>query len=264
MSRRGGVLLTQESASVVRPRKRRPLRAILALVVALGVLAVVAELLAQAMVPAVVRSLVIEKLELPPDQQLDVRAYGVLLPQLLDGQFAELHLASEAVTLDGVTVVVDVTATRVGLDGQSIGEISGALTLDESQFSALLARADLPLDSITFDAPNARVSGTAEILGAEVPVSATVTPSVVDGRLWLTPVALDVGELRLDAVKVEAMLGSLGRRLTDPYELCIADRLPAGVAVTGLTITDSTAQVDVAVDGEIFVDSALLANGVCS
>lgn len=245
------------------PRRLRWPWVLLVLVLVLAALVVAAEFVARAVLPGVVRSLVIEQLELPADQELDVEAEGILLPQLLAGNLDRLHLSTDAVTLEGVTGAVDVTATGIPLRGGDLAGASGTIRIDQAEFTTLLAGTDLPVDSVDFAAPNATVSGALVVFGAEVPVSLTVTPGAVDGDLELTPVGLTIGGLAVDAAEVGPRLGSLGERLTAPQRICIADQLPAGLTLTGVAIDGSAAVIDIDVNGAIVTDQSLLEKGVC-
>ena len=257
-----GSASVQESEEAPRRRRRWPW-VLLIVVVVLALLLVAAELLARAVLPGVVRSIVVEQLDLPADQQLDVETQGVLLPQLIGGTLDSLHLSTDSVTLQGITGAADVTATGVPLHGGDLGGASGTIRVDQTQFTSLLAGTDLPLESVAFDAPNATVSGTFTVLGAAVPVSLTVTPGAVDGDLELTPVAASVGGLDIDLDRVGSTLGSLGQGLTQPQRVCIADQLPAGLTLTGLEIDGDAAVIDLDVNGAIVTDATLQAKGVC-
>jgi hypothetical protein len=244
-------------------RRRRWPWVLLIVVVVLAGLVVAAEFIARAVLPGVVRSLVIEQLELPADQQLDVDAEGVLLPQLIGGRLDELHLSSDAITLEGITGAVDVTATGIPLRGGDLAGAAGTIRIDQDQFTALLDGTDLPVDTVKFEAPNATVGGSFSVFGAAVPLSLTLTPGAVDGDLELTPVAASIGGLDIDLDQVGSSLGSLGDNLTQPQRVCIADRLPAGLTLTGLRIEGSAAVIDVDVDGAIVTDETLQATGTC-
>ncbi|WP_091232196.1 DUF2993 domain-containing protein [Microbacterium sp. 3J1] len=245
-----------------RKRRRWPW-VLLIVVVVLALLAVAAELIARAVLPGIVRSVVIEQLDLPADQELEVAADGILIPQLLGGSLDSLHLSTDSVTLEGITGAADVTATGVPLRGGDLGGASGTIRIDESQFTALLADTDLPIETVTLEAPNATVGGSVTVLGISIPVSLTVTPGIAEGDLELTPVGLTIGGLEVDADQVGASLGSLGERLTETQRICIADQLPAGILITGLTVQGSDAVIDVDVDGDIATDETLLEKGVC-
>jgi hypothetical protein len=254
---------TAEAETPARPKRRRWPWVLLIVVVVLGLLVVAAEFIARAVLPGVVRSLVIDELNLPADQQLDVEADGILLPQLIGGTLDSLHLSTDSVTLEGITGAADVTATGVPLRGGDLGGASGTIRIDQTQFTALLADTDLPVDDVAFDAPNATVSGTIPVLGIDIPVSLTITPGAAEGDLELTPVELSVGGLVIDAGQVGSTLGSLGETLTQTQQICIADQLPAGLTLTGLEIVGSEAVIDIDVNGAIVTDEALLEKGVC-
>jgi hypothetical protein len=247
------------------PRRRRARWPWVLLIIALVIAALVvaAELVARSLLPGIVRGLVIEQLDLPSDQQLDVQADGILLPQLIAGRLDALRLSTDAVTLEGVTGAVDVTATGVPLRGGDLGGAEGTIRIDQGQFTALLATTDLPVETVEFAQPNATLSGTIAVFGIQVPLSLTLTPGVVEGDLELTPVGISVGGAEIDVSEVGADLGSLGENLTQPRRICIADQLPAGLTLTGLEIVGDEAVIDVDVDGAIATDPALLEKGVC-
>lgn len=251
------------SDAPVRRKRRRWPWVLLIVIVLLGLLVVAAELIARAVLPGVVRSLVIDELDLPADQQLDVEADGILLPQLISGTLDSLHLSTDSVTLEGITGAADVTATGVPLQGGDLAGASGTIRIDQDQFTALIADTDLPVDSVAFDAPNATVSGAVPVFGVDIPITLTVTPGAADGELELTPVELSVGGLVIDADRVGSTLGSLGDDLTQTQKICIANQLPAGLTLTGLEIVGSEAVIDIDVNGAIATDESLLEKGVC-
>ncbi|MFF7292182.1 DUF2993 domain-containing protein [Microbacterium sp. NPDC008134] len=244
-------------------RRRRWPWVVLVIVVVLAALVVAAEFVARAVLPGVVRSIVIEQLDLPGDQQLEVDAGGILLPQLIAGRLDSLHLSTDAVTLEGITGAVDVTATGVPLRGGDLTSASGTIRIDEDQFTSLLSTTDLPVDTVTLDEPNATVSGSITVLGLAVPISLTLTPGAIEGDLELTPVSLSVGGVEIDAAQVGSNLGAIGADLTRPQRICIADQLPAGLTLTGLEIDGSVAVIDIDVDGAIVTDESLLEKGTC-
>lgn len=252
-----------EGADAPQRKRRRWPWVLLVVVVVLALLVVAAELIARAVLPGVVRSIVVEKLDLPADQQLDVETQGLLLPQLIGGTLDTLHLSTDSVTLDGITGAADVTATGVPLRGGDLGGASGTIRVDQEQFTTLLAGSDLPVDSVEFTAPNATVSGSISVLGAAVPLSLTLTPGTIDGDLELTPVGVSIGGLDVDLDRVGSTLGALGEGLTQPQRVCIADQLPSGLTLTGIEIVDDAAVIDVDVNGAIVTDKALQSKGSC-
>lgn len=247
----------------VRARRRRWPWVILAIVLVIAGLLVAAELLARSILPGVVRGIVIEQLDLPADQQLDVEAEGILLPQLIGGRLDELRLSSEDVTVGGITGAADVTASGVPLRGGDLGAASGTVRIDEGQFAALLDASELPIDEVALQEPNVTASGAFPLLGVSVPVALTVTPDADDGELLLTPVSLTVAGAEIDLEEVASRFGNLGEQLTRTQRICIADQLPAGVTIADVAVQGTTVVIDVDVNGSIVSDTALQANGVC-
>jgi len=245
------------------PRRRWPW-VLLVVVVVVAALAVAAELLARSILPGVVRSAVIEQLQLPQDQQLDVEADGILLPQLIAGRLDGLHLSTDEVTVQGVTGAVDVFATGVPLRGGDLTGATGVVRIDESQFATLLGATDLPIESVSFAAPDATVAGSVTVLGTAVPLSLTVTPGIADGDLELVPQRITVGGVDVEAAQVRATLGALGETITQTQRICIADQLPAGLTLTGLAIEGTEAVIGVDVAGAIVSDQSLLEKGSCA
>lgn len=236
---------------------------VLVVIVVLAVLLVAAELIARAVLPGIVRSVVVEQLDLPADQQLDVQASGVLLPQLATGTLDELQLSSDDVTIGGVTGAAHVTATGIPLRGGALGSAKGTVSVDQTQFAALLQGSQLPDAEISLDAPNATLKGEITLLGRGIPVGLTVTPGAEDGDLLLTPVSVTLGGNELDLQALASRFGDVGASLAGPQRLCIADQLPAGITLTGLRVEGTRAVADISADGRIAVDPALLENGTC-
>lgn len=248
------------------PQKRRARWpwVLLIIIVVLAALAVAAELLARAVLPGIVRGIVIDQLELPADQQLDVEASGVLLPQLIGGHLDELHLSTDSVTIGGITGSADVTAVGVPLRGGDLTDARGTIRIDQHQFTRMVAASDLPIDEIRFSEPDVTALGSFSIFGVPIPISATVTPGAEAGELLLTPVGVQIAGATLNATEIADRFGAAAAWLTEPQRICIADQLPAGLTMTGLEIDSSEAVIDLYVDGAIITDPALQQNGVCS
>lgn len=259
------VIPGEADAGAVEPRtkRRRWPWVLLVVVVVLAGLVVAAEFVARSILPGIVRGIVIEQLDLPADQAMDVQADGILLPQLIGGNLDSLHLASDAVTLQGITGAVDITATGVPLRGGELGGASGSIRIDQAEFTKLLAGIDLPIEKVTLDGPDATLVGAFEVFGMPVPISLTMTPSAVEGDLELTPKSIALGGFEVTAEQVESTLGGAASGVTGAQRLCIADQLPAGLTLAGLRIEGSVAIFDIQVDGAITTDESLLEKGVC-
>lgn len=236
---------------------------LLIIVLVVAALVVAAEFVARAVLPGVVRGIVIEQLELPADQQLDVDASGILLPQLIGGRLDELHLSTDSVTIGGITGAADVTAEGVPLSGVDLTDARGTVRINAEQFTALLATSELPIDKVAFAEPDVTVSGTLPVLSFSLPVSLTLTPGADAGELLLTPKSLQVAGATLNAQQIADRFGSVADQLTETQRICIADQLPAGLTMTDLAVDGDEVVVDLQVNGAIVTDQALQENGVC-
>lgn len=250
-----------DSASV--QRKRRWPWVVLITLLIIAVLVVIAEFVARSILPGIVRGIVIEQLELPADQPLDVEASGILLPQLIGGRLDELHLSTESITIGGITGAVDVTATGIPLRGGDLDDASGSVRIDQDQFTALVTSSELPINDIQFAEPDVTASGSFTVFGVPIPVALTVEPAADAGDLLLTPVELKIAGVTLNAAEIADRFGDAATGLTQPQRICIADQLPAGLTVTAVSIDDSTAVIDLDVDGAIVTDESLQDNGTC-
>src|SRR5690606_25257678 len=134
-----------------------------------------------------------EQLDLPADQQLDVEASGVLLPQIIGGRLDELHLSTDSVTIGGITGSADVTALGVPLRGGDLTDATGTVRIDQDQFTHLVSAAVLPIDEMRLAEPDVSASGSCSVFGVPVPVSASATTAADNGELLLTPVEVRVG-----------------------------------------------------------------------
>lgn len=248
------------SAATSRRRARWPW---VILVLVLAGLVVASEFVARAVVPNIVRSLVISNLDLPADQQLEVQTPGILLPQLISGTLDEVRLASDEVTIGGITGSARVTATEVPVAGGALGAAEGTVSIDQNEFSSLLEASELPVTRIALAAPNATVEGEVELFGRQISIGLTVTPGAEDGDLVLTPVSVMLNGAEVDLDAVAGMVGAAAERITQPQRVCIADRLPAGITLTDLRIEGTRAVADISADSRIAVDPTLLENGSC-
>lgn len=249
-------------SSAPRRRRRWPWIVGGALVLVVALL-VGGEFAARAVVAAQVRTHVLAALKLPADQQLDVRTEGVVLPQLLAGRLDALHLSSDSVSFGGVTGAAEVDATGVPISGGALGGATGRLRMDAAQLGALLKTTSLPIDAVALDGGALTATGAVSVLGAKVPFSATLTPGAAGGDLTLTPGAVSVGGLTIDPSDTSSPLGGVLKDFVGTQRICIADRIPAGVQLTGLAVEGGSLVASFSVDGRISVDPALQAHGTC-
>lgn len=245
-------------------RRRWPWILLVVIVVVAVVLAVVAELVARAVVPGIVREKVVTTLGLPADQDLDVSVGGVLVPQLLAGSIDDLTLSGAEVPFGDLAVDADVHLSGVPIrDGVEGGPGTAALRLDAADLQALVGAADVPPvlaeATIALDEPDVRLSKEFSILGASVPVEIALTPAAADGDLTLKPSGAQLGGVTVSVEQLAAMVGSE----VTAFPVCFADRVPAGLTLTDVAVQGSELAADFDIAPGLLTDPALQQPGTC-
>lgn len=250
-------------------RRRRVWPWIVALVIVLG-LAVAAwfagEAVARNVVETTIRQQVITQLSLPADQDVAVTVEGAVLPQLIGGTLRDVTVASDDVVLGELSGDVTVHATGIPIRGDAPAQSATAsVRLDEAQLRALLATVDgLPAETVGIAAPDITADLDLEIFGAEIPVGVALTPTAVDGDIVLTPASLQLAGATITADELRDRFGRVADLVVKDYTVCIAQYIPAGVTLTGLTVQGGEVVADLDVDGAIITDPTLQADGTCA
>jgi LmeA-like phospholipid-binding len=256
-------------------RKRRrawPWIVAVVIVIGLGIGAWFAgEAIARNVVETTIREQIITQLSLPAGHEVDVTVEGAVLPQLIGGTLQDVTVSSDDVTVtssDGSQLSGDVTvhATGIPIRGEAAAESATAtIRLDEAQLRILLASIDgLPAESINLAAPDITAEVAVQFFGISFPIGIALTPTAVDGDIVLSPASLQLAGATITADELRDRFGGAADLVVKDYTVCIAEYVPAGVTLTGLTVegTDVIANFDV--DGAIISDPALQANGTCA
>lgn len=259
------VLSTDAPATAPRRRRWPWLVAVLA-VLALAVGAWFAgEYIARGIVERTIREQVSSRLDLPADQQIDVDVAGPVLPQLIVGSLSEVKISAADVSLRGLSAAVTVTAQDVPLRG---GDWSGGVaevTLDQTQLQTLLAQLDgFPVQTVSIDAPNVDADFELMLFALSVPVGVSLTPSAVGGDIVLTPEALRVAGAEVSADALQRQFGAVASTVLRDWEVCIADRLPRAVELTGIEVRRERLIADFEIDSAILTDPAAQQSGTCA
>ncbi|MGN6219994.1 MAG: LmeA family phospholipid-binding protein [Microbacterium sp.] len=227
-----------------------------------------AEAIARQIVTGVVQDQVRTQLSLPADQQIDVEIAGAVLPQLIGGTLDDLTVSSDDVPLGDTGVTGDVTVTARGIPVRGEPTLSGAtaeVALDEQQLQTLLASIDgFPADTVGLAAPNVTMTLDLTLFGVQIPIGVALTPSAADGDIVLTPASFQLGQSEVGADALRAQFGDLADTVLRDWNVCIADRLPAGATLTGVEVDGSRLVADFDVDGRIATDPALQQDGTCA
>ena len=234
-------------------------------VVLLAVLVVGGEFVARAVVAQQIRSQVITALKLPADQQMDVNVGGIVLPQLVAGRLADVRLSSKSVAIGPITSAVQVDATGVPIRGGKLGSAKGTfrITADQLEKAIIAAAGSTPIESVALDGKNVTATGSVKLFGASVPLALALTPGAEGGELTFTPTSATIGAMTLDASDTSSPFANALKPLFATQKLCIADRLPAGVHLSGLRVDVDALVATFAADSAITTDPKLLENGTC-
>lgn len=253
-------------AAATRPRRRRwPWLVALLVVIALAVAAWFAgEYIARSIVERTIREQVTRQLDLPVDQQIDIDIPGPLLPQLIVGSLGQVSISSQDVPLQGITGDVTVSAQGVNIhDGDWSGG-HATVTLDQSQLQTLLANVpDFPASTVVIDAPDLAAEFSLQLFTVEIPVGVALTPSASGGDIVLTPASLRLGGAEVTADALRQQFGALASTVLRDWDVCIADRLPKAVELTGVTVAREQVVADFEIDSAITRDGAAQEKGTC-
>lgn len=253
-------------ATAPRPRKTGRWIAILIVVVVLvGGAVVAAEFIARSVVSNTVRALVVEKVGLPADQDVDVELGGVVLPQLMAGHLDDVTITSDDVTLGPITGDVRVEMRGVPLSsGTAAAGGTASVRLDQDQLRTLLAQIPgFPSGTVQMAAPDLTFTNELSVFGVGIPVGVSVTPGAANGDLTLTPAGFELGGNSIDADTLRAQFGGVADAVLGTQSLCIADRLPAALALDSATVQGQNLVAAFAIDGGVLNDPALQRDGSC-
>ena len=250
-------------------RRRRvwPWIVALAVVLVLAVAAAIAgEWIAREAVTRTVRAQVAEALDVPADQAIEVEVAGLVLPQLISGTLDELTISGDDLPLGPLSGDVVVVAEDVPVRGDDpAGAIDSELVLDGAQVAGLLSGLEgFPDAEVTLDEPNVRLDTVFDVFGLEIPVAVSLTPSAEQGAIVLAPAGIEVAGAELTADQVRNQFGLIASAVLQDWTICVAEYLPAGVALEEIAVVGDRIVADAAVDGAIISDATLQEPGTCS
>ena len=97
-----------------------------------------------------------------------------------------------------------------------------------------------------------------------IPVLVGYAPSAVEGALVLTPALITVdGDEFTPEEFAASKYAKAGKKLLDARTLCVADRFPAAVALTGVSVTPASVAITATGKGVPLVGGGLTAVGSC-
>ncbi|GGF01802.1 LmeA family phospholipid-binding protein [Mycetocola zhadangensis] len=193
------------------------------------------------------------------DVDVDIAGDWVLF-QIFTGKLEQVTLSSDDAMVDGSPAVFELIATQVPLDlKQPVGNIDATVSLGPGSINELLT---LPGNDpeVALGDDIVSYADSASVLGFTIgySVNATLTPAGTD--VLAAPVAAnvtsDVGSLDVSGV-IERILGA------EPVPICVADRLPLGVTISGIDVTPEAATLSLAASDFTLNGESLRNRGTC-
>ncbi|MFD4422802.1 DUF2993 domain-containing protein [Agromyces sp. NPDC058484] len=184
---------------------------------------------------------------------------GPLVFQLLSGRAERIELDAPVLTVDGVPIAVHVVAQGVPFDRSApVRELTGSITLDEEALNRFVTLPDAT-SSLRLGEGEFSYESELEVFGFPVGYSATAQAEAQGDTVLLTATDAEVttglGPIDLGGL-VEQVVG-------EPIPVCVAQWLPEGVGVTGITVTPEHVTAELAADDIVLSERSLGTTGSC-
>ena len=186
-----------------------------------------------------------------------------VIAQYLSGTFDEVDVSAPALSVNGAEADVRIVALDVPLDSdKTVGHVQGTVQIGQAALNTLIQTApDAPDGDVVLGDNQISYTGKITVLGIPIGYEATATPAAAGPSVTFTPTGATVttGLGTLDASSlVQRVLGQT------PISVCVAQYLPNGLEVTGVSVTPEHARVTVAANNSLKLNSESLSTvGSC-
>lgn len=200
-------------------------------------------------VPGVLETELRDNLDLPRSQPVDVTLGGSALLYAVQGGIGDVTVEmTDAPVADGVRATLEFHADRVPFDATSREMTNATATIfvagDElGPVVSLLTNG--VADSGKTENGSITVGRTVETFGFQDPLKATLGLSVEGGDVCVEPRGLSAVGFDLSADQIAAATGGLLDPLLSAQLICVADRMPAGIALESIRVSMGGVRVDV-------------------
>jgi hypothetical protein len=190
-----------------------------------------------------------------------VRINGAsVIAQYLAGSFQSIEVDAPALTANGIPVAASVVATGVPADlAKPVSAIRGTIRVDQAALNQLVrvpgatGGATLGNGTLTYD-------GASTLAGIRIGYQVTATPKANGSTIVLQPkdakITAGAGGVDLTA----PLLAALGQ---SPVAICVAQYLPAGVAVSAVDVTPTAATITLDAHNLVLSQATLSTRGSC-
>ncbi|WP_438855257.1 LmeA family phospholipid-binding protein [Agromyces sp. M3QZ16-3] len=245
-------------------RSRRGARAVIGVLVLVAVVAALL-VLVETVGRAIAERNVADSIEqsLPEgvegEVEVDIRGFSALW-QAMTGRMDEMVATAPDLVVNGVPVDVTVTAYGVPLaEGGTLERGEVEASIDGDAVDEIAASQGIT-GGLTLGEGTVAYEDETTFLGIPIGFSITAEPEAAGDRVLLRPVAADIsaGGGSFDASGlVDRILGG------DPVPICVADRLPEGVQVSGIDVEPDLVTVRLEASGLPLAEETLATTGTC-
>lgn len=237
----------------------------------LVVLVVAAEMLARFFVPKIAEDAIRSELELPDNHPVTVQTSGVLLPQLASGALRDVTVdLRDYKAAPGVVGSAKIAVSKVALDPTSapLGDPVVTVSMSEAQFQKVLTTlAPEYIDSAEVRNDAIVVHKALEAFGQKVPAHAVVKVGSRSGNLLVEPQTVSAAGITVSPDSIQSLIGGpaagYARLLSEPIELCVADRIPKGLTLRQINTQRGKIAATLDADPEILMKKQLREPGTC-
>jgi hypothetical protein len=148
-----------------------------------------------------------------------------------------------------------------------VGTLAVNYAVTEKNLAAIAKNlSGVDITAVTLQRSEIVAAASLTVLGATVPVSLGLTPSVSGGRLVFTPAGIRVGGQTFTAEQLTAnpLFGGLARSLLKQQSFCVAQYLPKALTATAVQIVGGSLIMSFSGDGVALGGPEFATKGNCS
>jgi hypothetical protein len=261
--------IEQPAAAPKRRRRVWPFLVIAIVLVVVIVGARVAESAARSYAQDRIRTQLLSSLGLPAstDVLVDFDSGSILL-QALSGSLSAVDARVSNLSFGGLSGTAYVHATGVPLDtSKPTKTLEVDYVVTEANLAALGKNlSGVDVTAVTLEKSEIVAASSITVLGAKVPVSLGLTPSVADGRLVFTPTDIRIAGQTFTAEQLRAnpLFGSLASGLLTQQSLCVAQYLPKALTPSVVQIANGSLIVSFSGHGAALGGPEFRTKGSCT